>query len=76
MGGNGRLRRVVLLRASGGAQGRTNAWSRDVDDLWGDHWSVARYGRECAGIFGSSVDRRSKASRHAVSVSPTRAGAA
>jgi hypothetical protein len=37
---------------------------------------VARYGRECAGIFGSSVDRRSKASRHAVSVSPTRAGAA
>jgi hypothetical protein len=56
MGGNSRLRSVVLLRASSGTAGRADAGSGDVGDLRGHHWSVARDGRECAGIFGSGVD--------------------
>jgi hypothetical protein len=76
MGGNSRLRSVVLLRASSGTAGGADAGSRDVGDLWGHHWSVARDGRECAGLLGSGVDRRSKESRSAVDVSPPRAVAA
>jgi len=56
MGGDPSVRSVVLLRAAG--------------YLWGHHWCVACDGRECAGIFGGGLDRRSEATRHR-RVSPT-----
>jgi hypothetical protein len=65
MGGDHSVRSVVLLRAPGSAQGSTNAGGFDVGDVRGHHWCVARYGRERAGIFGSGLDRRSKAFRSA-----------
>jgi hypothetical protein len=70
MGGDSRFRGVVLLRTSGGTAGRADAGSGDVGDLRDYHWSVARDGRECAGLLGSGVDGRSKESRSAVDVSP------
>jgi hypothetical protein len=76
MGGNRGVRGIVLLRASRRPSGRADAGSRDVGDLRGHHWSVAGHGRECAGLLGSGVDRRSKESRSAVDVSPPRAVAA
>jgi len=76
MGGNRHLRSVVLLRTSRRPSGRADAGSRDVGDLRGHHWCVARDGRECAGLLGSGVDRRSKESRSAVDVSPPRTVAA
>src|ERR1700689_2163952 len=72
MGGNHSVRGVVLLCAPGRAQGRTNAGSGDVGDVRGHYWCVARNGRECTGIFGSSLDGGSKAFR-ATRVSPARA---
>jgi hypothetical protein len=70
MGGNHRVRSVVLLRASGRAQGRTNAGSGDVGNVRSHHWCVARYDRERAGIFRGGLDGRSKTARSA-RVSPT-----
>jgi len=63
MGGDHRVRSIVLLRASGCAQSCADAWSGDVGDVRGHHWCVARDGGECAGIFGSGLDDVSKASR-------------
>jgi hypothetical protein len=63
MGGNHSVRSVVLLRAPGRAQGGTNVGSCDVGDVRRHHWCVAGYGCKCAGIFGSGLDRRAKASR-------------
>src|SRR5450759_1248981 len=63
MGGDSRFRGVVLLRASSGTAGRADAGSGDVGDLRDHHWRVARDGRECAGLLGSGVDRRSNERR-------------
>lgn len=76
MGGNRGVRGIVLLRASRRPSGRADAGSGNVGDLRGHHWCVAGYGRECAGLLSSGVDRRSKESRSAVDVSPPRAVAA
>jgi hypothetical protein len=69
MGGNRRVRGIVLLRAPSGTAGRADAGSGDVGDLRGHHWSVAGYGRKCAGIFGSGVDGRSE-ERFAAGIKP------
>jgi hypothetical protein len=73
MGGNRGVRGIVLLRTPRRTQGCADAGSRDVGDLRGHHWCVARDGRECAGFRGSSLDRHSKESRSAVDVSAPRA---
>jgi hypothetical protein len=60
MGGNSRLRSVVLLRTPRRPSGRADVGSGDVGDLRGHHWSVARDGRKCAGLLSSGLDRRSE----------------
>jgi hypothetical protein len=65
MGGNGRVRGIVLQRAPSGASDRADAWSGDVGDLRGHNWGMASNDCECPGIFGSGVDGRAEEFRYA-----------
>lgn len=64
MGGNGRVRGVVLQRAPSGASDRADAWSSDVGDLRSYNWGLASYDCECPGIFGGGVDGRAEKLRY------------
>jgi hypothetical protein len=59
MVGNGRLRGILLLRSSLCPSRGPDARRRDVGDIRGADRRMARYHRECTGLWGGGVDGRS-----------------